>query len=1441
MPSKTTYGTPSKLASMSSGKSAGLTYQERFIENRGQWDSEARFMGKSPGMDTWITETGVVYDIFRLRELNEPNNGPQIAKRSAPHYAKTGQVVRMGFAGGQPGTAQGQDAAPGKVGYILPNSGGGIATEAYSEAKVSGIYDGINLRMYFDNGSPRYDLIVLPGVDPSQIKLQFDGANSVKAVSGTTLEIGTNAGTLRMDGLYAYQMYGQAQVSVPASFSVSKAGTVSFVLGAYDRNKPLVIDPVVYSTLMGGTGSVDVMNDIAIDALGQAYVCGYATSATYPTSIGAYDETMVLSDGVVSKLLPDGSDLVFSTYIGGSGDDECWGIAIDATNNVYVCGQTTSANLDTSAGAFQTARQNAPAGPNFTPEDPLIPRLFADNADAFVAKLNPSGTARTWMTYLGGNRRDWARSVAVDSTGAVYVTGMTQSTSVNTPDNGFPFAAVPFPTTGGAIQTTMRGDGDAFLTKLNSTGTALVYSTFLGGTDTITPSAGPGTPWDDDLTHGDDDIGVSVKVDIDFFAYVCVQTSFTDAPTTPGSFDTIANGLDALVLKVATDGQSLSFGTFIGGNFSDQATDMDIDATGNVFITGPTNSFNYPRTVGAYDTTYNLGTDAFVTKLNRLGTGLVYSTFIGSNTTAVPWSIKVDDLNFAHIGGAVWQANTNTVQIPLTGAADQTVYNGPTNPLISPNGDAFLEVFNPTGSGLLYCSYWGGAGRESCNAIAVDGARNDYIAGWTTSATNVNPAFPTTPGAFKEAFPLDAIGEALPDGFVAKIKTRIPYTITGVTVTPNPIAGGNTATGTVTISAPASDAAVLVTITNDNNSIVTTPASALIPVGASSVDFTVQTSVNVSQDTTVKITCTIEGDSKFASLLVRPLFQALTLSNDTVVGGNPVGARVTLNFPAGPSGVTIGLTSSIPSLAQVPASVTVPAGELTAIFDVNTVGVSAPQSVDITAGFGGVLRTKTLTVIPARLFALSFAPNVLTGGLTTTGIVQLDGNAPNGGVVVALSSSDPAVQVPATVTITGQTQSASFSAPTQIVAINTSVTVTATLGADNRSAVVDVLYASLTSLGLAPDSLVGGNNSTGTVGLDRPATGAGVPIALSSNNPAVAAVPATVTIPAGAAFVNFTVTTARVSAITNVTITATRGSVVLNAVLQVRPMTFTMSIAPASMPGGNSATGTVTLIEAAPPGGIVVALSSNNAAATVPASITIPVGATTGTFTVSSVPVAVNTLVTITGDYFVGAVLTHTATANVNITAPTATNLTIAPSTVAGGQSATGTLTVSGPAPTGGLTATLSSNSGAAVVPASVTVPQGTTTASFQITTNAVAATTVATITATVNASNRQATLTILKASLTGISFDPSRVRGGFQTTQMTITLDAAAPPAGATVNLSQTNPNVANIPATVQVLPGQTSRTVTITTKRVSRTLTTLVTANYGGDEVSAALTATR
>lgn len=1394
-----------RSAKLQQGGPSKAELQQRFIENNGQWDERARFLARTGGIDTWLTDTGIVYDVYKTRSERKYVNG--VLVREPAKVYRQGHTFKLSFDGSVPGKSVGYSPTNTKVGYIGWNAGERTAG-TYNEARLQGIYPGVDLNLYFDKGAPRYDVFVNPGADPSQIKMRFEGANNTKVLNPTTLEVGTSVGPLKVTGLYAYQLSGVRKVQVQAAFRQNEDGSVSFNLGAYDKTRPLVIDPVVYSTLVGGPGSADELFAVKVDALNNAYMCGVATAGTYPTSIGAYDETLVGADGVVTKLLPDGSDVAYSTYIGGSGTDVCFGIDIDSTGAAYVVGRTSSTNFD--ANVLQTTIQPPIAGG--TPND-----VF----DGFVMKLAPSGTSRVFGSYLGGNRFDQATDVAVDSTGALYIVGDTLSSAVGA-------GAVAYPTAS-PFQATMKGTQDVFLTKLDPTGASRVYSTFLGGSNAS-------------------DSSVGVEVDIDGFAYVGMNTSAADAPTTGGAYDTVANGSDNLILKLAQDGGSLVFGTYLGGNSGDTMTGFDIDSTNDIFVTGVTSSFNYPHTAGAFDGTYNTGNDTYITKMNRLGTGLVYSTFtrfdpVPSQST----SLVVDDLGYAHITGFVFQTSTTTTNIPITANADQPVYNGPiTTPTPGPPGDAILLVMNPTGTGILYCSYWGGAWNEIAWGIAVDGARNDYVVGETLSANDRTIPFPTTPGAFKESFANDEApipaDPATPDAFAIKIKTRIPYTITGVTLAPNPVEGGTNATGTVTISSAASDSSVLVSITNDNNSTVTTPLTTTIPVGATSATFPIQTDVNVSQDTNVKITCTIEGDSKFANLLVRPTLQALTLSNDTVIGGNSVGARVTLNFPAPTGGRTVGLTSSIPALAQVPPSLTVPAGQTTAVFDVTTVGVAAPQTVDITTGFGGVLRTQTLTVIPARLFAISFAPNRITGGLSTTGIVQLDGNSPNGGVTVTLSSSDPALTVPASVSIAPQTQTASFNATSQIVPINTSVVVTATLGADVRTAVVDVLYASLSSLGVNPDSFVGGNTATGTVGLDRPATGSGVPIALSSSNPAVASVPASVTIPAGAAFANFTVTTTRVAANTNVTITATRGSVILNAIIQIRPMTFSLSVAPSSMPGGSSATGTVTLVEAAPPGGIVIALSSDNASATVPSSITIAAGDTSGTFTVASVPVAVDTLVTITGDYFVGMTLASSDTDTVTLTAPTPTNLSITPSTVAGGQSATGTLTISGPAPAGGITATLnSSNVAAAQVPASVTVLQNQTTGSFTITTSAVPANTTVTITATIGVNNRTANLTILKAKLTGISFAPSRVRGGFQTTQMTVTLDAAAPPGGAVVNLSQTNPAVANIPVSVTVLAGQTSRTVTITTKRVSRTLTTQVTANYTGDEVSAQLTATR
>ena len=299
-----------------------------------------------------------------------------------------------------------------------------------------------------------------------------------------------------------------------------------------------------------------------MDASGNVFVTGYTSSSDFPTTAGAYDATANGShDAFVTKLNPTGAGLVYSTFLGGSSGGLGNGIAVDASGNAFVTGT------------------------------------------AFVTKLNPTGTGLVYSTFLGGSSGDFGNGIAVDASGNAFVTGYTSSSN--------------FPTTAGAYDATFNGGSDAFVTKLNPTGTGLVYSTFLGGSGSSSSS----------------DSGSGIAVDASGNAFVTGYTSSSNFPTTAGAYDATANGgTDAFVTKLNPTGTGLVYSTFLGGSERDYGNGIAVDASGNAFVTGYTDSSNFPTTAGAYDATANGGSDAFVTKLNPTGTGLVYSTFLGGSS-----------------------------------------------------------------------------------------------------------------------------------------------------------------------------------------------------------------------------------------------------------------------------------------------------------------------------------------------------------------------------------------------------------------------------------------------------------------------------------------------------------------------------------------------------------------------------------------------------------------------------------------------------------------------------------------------------------------------------------------------------------------------------------------------------------------------------------------
>ncbi|MBW8906735.1 MAG: hypothetical protein JF611_13910 [Betaproteobacteria bacterium] len=445
---------------------------------------------------------------------------------------------------------------------------------------------------------------------------------------------------------------------------------------------------------------------------------------------------------------------------------------------------------------------------------------------------------------------------------------------------------------------------------------------------------------------------------------------------------------------------------------------------------------------------------------------------------------------------------------------------------------------------------------------------------------------------------------------------------------PPRVMGGRAASGTVVFNAPAPEGGAVVALSSSDSTAAGVPASVTIPAGATSASFAIATNPT-NYYLWVTISGTFDDLTKSAQVIVvHPLL--LSLNPNGLIGGKPATGSVTLGLAAPPGGAVVSLSSSNSAVASVPASVTVPAGAMTATFTVSTSAVSTNAMVSIGAAYDGASPYVYLQVVPSTLSSLTLSPKTVAAGTASTATVVLTAPAPAGGAAIALSSSDTSLAtVPTSVTVPAAATSASFTVSTSSVIPPTDSTKSVSILGSYNGQAYDVLFvtsppeATISSLSLNATSVTGGGTSTGTVTLNSAAPAAGTAVALTSSDPTVAAVAASVVVPGGATSATFTVTTNGVTTSTNVTITGTNGGASRSAQLLVNPppaiALSTLSFVPASVTAGTASTGTVSLTAGAPPGGAVVSLSSSNPAiASVPGSAIVAPGGTSVNFTVST-------------------------------------------------------------------------------------------------------------------------------------------------------------------------------------------------------------------------------
>jgi Beta-propeller repeat len=749
---------PAGIASPSTPKpeavALGAGMGLRFEPNQGQTDGRVKFLSRNSQYNLFLTSDEAVF-VLNDPRAESSHSGRRWTRVLRHRSTRKQSVVRMRLAGGKPSAINGSSPVSGYTNYFIGRDPKNWVRNVPQFARVSyaDVYPGVDMAFYGHDRAFEFDLMVKPGADPKQIALTFSGAQKVKTNVDGDLVLTSAAGDLALRKPFAYQQIDGGRKPVDVRFIARNRNEFGLAIGAYDPAHELVIDPVViYSTYFGGSGT-DAGHATAVDATGAVYLTGETNSTDFPTQGGISSNSPKGGlDVFVSKFNPinptTGTTLVYSTYIGGSSDDSGNALSIDAAGNVYVAGGTDSTNFPVTSNAAQSAYGG---GMN----------------DAFVIKIDPTGSNLLYATYIGGSDEEIANGLAVDSTGNMYVGGETKSTN---------FTVVQ------PLQGTNKGGSDGFIAQVDGTTGSFKFLDYLGGTgaDTIT----------------------GVALDGSNNVYVAGITTSTDFPvhgSSPYQTQCGSNGQcdasggnaqdDSFITAIKSDKSQYIYSTYFGGNGGDDAETIVVDNQGDAYITGLTSS-NDLKIANAYQTKINgsASNNVFVAEMNPSGSATPYVTYLGGSAADVAFGLALDSNARIYLTG-----QTTSPDFP-TKNPTQNVFGGAT--------DAFVTLLDPSkanGSQLIFSTFLGGPGNEDSQLadIAIDSSDNIYVTGDTASSQSTSPFFPIV-NAFQPNL------NTAPDAFLTVISSSITpkasFTVDVSALSPDAINVGSSATATVTVT-----------------------------------------------------------------------------------------------------------------------------------------------------------------------------------------------------------------------------------------------------------------------------------------------------------------------------------------------------------------------------------------------------------------------------------------------------------------------------------------------------------------------------------------------------------------------------------------------------------------------------------------------------------------